>query len=59
MSRRGPSQGYTDGGARNKNEITKNIKQGTVEVDYEGSSLLVHYETEMVRDLFAVKIVSN
>eukprot|EP01040_Poterioochromonas_malhamensis_P012510 gene12510-13692_t len=36
------------GGGRDQNEITKNIKQGPVEVDYEESSLVVHYEIEMI-----------
>ncbi len=42
MARRG------GGRDQNQNEITKNIKQGPVEVDYEESSLVVHYEIEMV-----------
>lgn len=40
------------GGGRDQNEITKNIKQGPVEVDYEESSLVVHYEIEMVSQPF-------
>ena len=30
-------------------DITKNVKQGPVEIDYEDSALVVHYEVEMVR----------
>ena len=38
--------------------ITRKVKQGKVEVDYEDSALLVHYDLEMVssqifRDIFA------
>lgn len=37
--------GGGDGGG-----MTKKVKQGPVEVDFEDSALVVHYELEMVSD---------
>ncbi len=40
------SRNYGGGG---DNNITKKVKQGPVEVDFEDSALVVHYEMETVR----------
>lgn len=45
MSRNNRDQGYGGGGSGN---VSRKVKQGPVEVDFEDSALVVHYEMETV-----------
>ncbi len=44
MSRQSRDQGYGNGSGN----VTRKVKQGPVEIDFEDSALVVHYEMETV-----------